>query len=197
MAAKDAAAITGLILAGGEGRRMAGADKGLLPYAGRPLVEHVLERLRPQVADVMISANRNLDTYRAYGHPVLVDVAEDHPGQFAGPLAGLHAGLRACTTPWLVCVPCDSPHLPDDLVARLYEAATAQAAALAVAATAAGMQPTFMLCRRDLLPALEAWLAAGERRVGGWCRAQHAVEVQFADAAAFGNFNDPDSLKSG
>jgi molybdopterin-guanine dinucleotide biosynthesis protein A len=183
--------ITGLILAGGEGRRMGGADKGLLPYAGRPLVEHAIERLRPQVAGLMISANRNLDSYRAYGHPVLVDAAEER----LGPLAGLQAGLRACPTSWLACVPCDVPQLPADFVAQLLAAATASASGLAVAATPAGMQPACLLCRRELLPALDAWLAAGERRVGGWCRAQDAVEVLFPDAAAFANLNEPDSLK--
>lgn len=170
---------------------MGGADKGLLPYAGRPLVEHAIERLRPQVAGLMISANRNLDSYRAYGHPVLVDAAEER----LGPLAGLQAGLRACPTSWLACVPCDVPQLPADFVAQLLAAATASASGLAVAATPAGMQPACLLCRRELLPALDAWLAAGERRVGGWCRAQDAVEVLFPDAAAFANLNEPDSLK--
>ena len=185
----EASVITGLILAGGEGRRMGGADKGLVPYAGRPLIEHAIARLRPQVAGLMISANRNLDVYRSYGFPVLVDASATR----LGPLAGLQAGLRESPTPWLLCTPCDVPRLPDDLLARLWAASKS---GLAVAATSAGLQPTCMLCHRDQLPALDAWLAAGERRVGGWCRAQKAVEVMFSDATAFGNFNDPDSLKT-
>jgi molybdenum cofactor guanylyltransferase len=182
--------VTGLILAGGEGRRMGGADKGLLPFQGRPLVTCAIERLAPQVGTLLLSANRNLDAYRAFGHPVLTDDSSE----FLGPLAGLRAGLAACATPWLVTSPCDCPALPADLVERLLAAATAGGAALAVATIEGRMQPTFQLCRRDLLPALDAFLAAGERRVGGWCREMGAVEVAFPDANAFKNMNNPSDL---
>jgi molybdopterin-guanine dinucleotide biosynthesis protein A len=175
--------ITGLILAGGEGRRVGGADKGLLDYHGKPLVAHVIERLAPQVDALLISANRNLDDYLDFGYPVLTDASAER----LGPLAGIAAGLRACETPWLVVCPCDCPHLPDDLVAQLM--AGIGQAQLAIAATSDGTQPTFMLCHRDRLPALDAWLAAGERKVMGWCRNQNAVEVGFPDSAAFANFN--------
>jgi molybdopterin-guanine dinucleotide biosynthesis protein A len=179
---------TGLILAGGEGRRMGGADKGLLALDGRPLVAHAIERLLPQVDALLISANRNLDVYRAFGHPVLTDASEE----FLGPLAGLRAGLAACATPWLVVCPCDCPALPADLVARLR--AAVGDAPLAVATVDGRMQPTFQLCRRELLPALDAFLAAGNRRVGGWCREMGAVEVAFPDANAFRNMNNPADL---
>lgn len=169
---------------------MGGADKGLLPYRGRPLVAHVIERLAPQMDALLISANRNLDVYRAFGHPVLMDDTTD----FLGPLAGLRAGLAACTTPWLVCCPCDCPALPADLVARLL--AAAGGVPLAVATVDGRMQPTFQLCRRDLLPALDAFLAAGNRRVGGWCREMGAVEVSFPDANAFRNMNNPSDLRA-
>lgn len=169
---------------------MGGADKGLLDYRGRPLVAHVVARFAPQVGTLLISANRNLDAYAAFGHPVLTDAT----AEFHGPLAGLAAGMAACTTEWLACVPCDCPALPPDLVVRLIEAATATQSAIAVAVTAAGTQPTFQLCRRALLPALTAYLAAGERRVGKWCRQQNAAEAFFADAAAFANLNSPDAL---
>lgn len=182
--------VTGLILAGGAGRRMGGTDKGLLPYRGRPLVAHAIERLAPQVDALLISANRNLEAYAAFGHPLVGDALPEYPG----PLAGLAAGLAACATEWLACVPCDCPALPPDLVARLLAAAEAQRAPLAVAVTAEGMQPTFQLCRRELLPALEAWLAAGERRAGLWCRQQNAAEAYFDDPAAFANFNHPEEL---
>lgn len=175
---------------------MGGADKGLLPFRGRPLVAHVIERLAPQVDRLLISANRNLDAYRAFAHPVLTDRAADpsaHPGQ-AGPLAGLQAGLAACTTTWLVTCPCDCPALPMNIVARLLAAATAQHAHMAVAAVEGRMQPTFQLCRREILPALERYLAAGGRKVGAWCREQGAVEVDFPDPDAFANFNRPEDL---
>lgn len=170
---------------------MGGADKGLLDFHGKPLVARVVERLAPQVDALLISANRNPETYANFGWPVIGD---DLPG-YQGPLAGLRAGLAACTTPWLVCCPCDCPQLPEDLVARLMAAAAAQQAALAVAVTPEGMQPTFQLLRRELLPALDAYLAAGERRVGRWCRLQNAAEANFPDAAAFANLNSPEDLR--
>lgn len=182
--------ITGLILAGGAGTRMGGVDKGLIDYRGRPLVAQVLKRLSPQVDSVLISANRHPDVYAVFGHPLVCDEMPDYPG----PLAGLAAGLAACRTEWLLCVPCDCPALPEDLAFRLLQAARAAKADIAIAATAEGRQPTFQLCRRALLPALRTFMDAGERRVGGWCRAQNATEVLFDDAAAFLNLNTPADL---
>lgn len=169
---------------------MGGADKGLLVFKGKPLAIHVAERLAPQVDGLVISANRNLDAYRAYGYPVLTDNVSER----LGPLAGLQAGLARCTTPWLVACPCDCPTLPEDLVARLLAAAEARAAALAVAVVAGRMQPTFQLCHRKILPALDRYLAAGGRKVGAWCKEQGAVEVVFENPHAFANFNRPEDL---
>ncbi len=183
-------AITGLILAGGAGRRMGGTDKGLLDYQGRPLVAHVIERLAPQVDSLLISANRNPDIYARFGHPLVSDDQPDYPG----PLAGLAAGLAVCPTEWLVCVPCDCPALPLDLVSRLWAAVQDHAAMIAVASTGGRMQPTFQLCQRSLLPALLDYLACGERRVGAWCGSNAAVEVDFSDTAAFRNLNSPNEL---
>lgn len=182
--------ITGLILAGGAGRRMGGADKGLVDYQGQPLVAHAIKRLAPQVNRLLISANRNLDSYRHFGFPLVSDDQPDYPG----PLAGLAAGLAACSTDWLICAPCDCPALPQELVSRLWAAAQEQSASIAVAATGGRMQPTFQLCRRSLLPALHAYLASGARKVGGWCHAQAAIEVDFADTTAFRNLNSPDAF---
>src|SRR5690606_13102364 len=132
---------TGLILAGGQGRRMGGVDKGLQPLRDRPMVEWVLERLQPQVADVIINANQNRDLYARYGHPV----AGDEIGGFAGPLAGLHAGLKSTSRAFVLTVPCDSPFLPHDLHARLYAASQAADADLAVAKTGDQAHPVFAL----------------------------------------------------
>jgi molybdopterin-guanine dinucleotide biosynthesis protein A len=110
----DINSITGLLLAGGMGRRMGGRDKWLLDLDGQTMASRVIERLLPQVGRLPINANRNLDTWRAYGLPVV----SDQIGGFSGPLAGMHAGLRACSTPWLLTVPCDSPFLPLDLVSQ-------------------------------------------------------------------------------
>lgn len=182
--------ITGLVLAGGAGRRMGGIDKGLLDYGGRPLVARVIERLAPQVDGLLVSANRNLDVYRGFGHPVLTDAEEGFPG----PLAGLRAGLAACPTPWLLACPCDCPALPCDLAHRLLAAATAQDRPIAVVTSPAGRQPVFQLCHRSLLPALDSYLAAGNRRVGLWCSEQGALEVHFDATDAFRNLNHPADL---
>lgn len=181
-----------MILAGGAGRRMGGADKGLLPYLGRPLISYAIERLAPQVSHLLISANRNLETYRGFGYPVLADSLND----YQGPLVGLQAGLAACTTPWLLMCPCDCPALPHDLVENLLVAAETRGANLAVAATAGQMQPTFQLCRRENLPALDAYLAGGGRKVADWCRTQSGLEVVFPDSGAFDNLNTPADLGS-
>ena len=139
--------IAGIVLAGGRGSRMGGVDKGLQRHGGLALAEHALNRLRPQVGQVMLNANRNLGTYSAMGAPVWPDALPDQPG----PLAGFLAGLDHCATDYLVTVPCDSPNFPLDLVARLSAALTLEAADVAIAATLEGgavqPQPVFCLMR--------------------------------------------------
>lgn len=183
--------VTGVILAGGQGRRMGGIDKGLQELQGRPMAQWVLERLAPQVGSVLINANQNLERYAEFGCEVL----PDRIGGFAGPLAGLHAALTHATTPLLVTASCDSPFLPVDLVARLHAALTAGNAQLAVARTGDRVHRAFCLVRRELLPQLEAFLAAGERKVGLWHASLKVVEVAFDDqAAAFSNINSAEDL---
>jgi molybdopterin-guanine dinucleotide biosynthesis protein A len=183
--------ITGVVLAGGLGRRMGGIDKGLQELNGRPLVQWVLERLAPQVGTVLINANQNLARYGEFGYPVLPDVIAD----FAGPLAGLHAALSHARTPLLVTVPCDSPFLPADLVLRLHAALQAQHADLAVPRTGDRAHRAFCLTRREMLPRLDAFLASGERKVGLWHASLKVAEVPFDDDAdAFRNINTPEEL---
>ena len=185
------AAITGLILAGGAGRRMGGVDKGLLSCAGRPLIERVWARFAPQVGVLLISANRSQARYAALGAPVI----GDELAGFQGPLAGLAAALRHCATPYLACVPCDAPNLPLDLVARLAAGlATVDDATAAVACVGGRRQPTFLLCHRSVRGVLEDYLAAGGRRAGAWLVDLGAVEVGFDNAAAFANLNTPAEL---
>jgi molybdopterin-guanine dinucleotide biosynthesis protein A len=184
--AKGADGVTGLILAGGQGSRLGGQDKGLVAWQGRPLISHALERLAPQVDQLLISANRNRDAYAAFGWPVLADAVAG----FAGPLAGILAGLHASRTPWLAVVPCDAPRLPVDLVARLLAEAITHNAPAAVAATVGRHQPTFCLCRRQLAPDLAAWLARDEHKLGAWLAHIGAIPVDF-DADGFANLNEP------
>lgn len=180
------AGITGIVLAGGRGRRMGGVDKGLKPLRGKPMVAWVLERFAPQVAEVLINANQNIDAYGGFGYRVIPDAI----GGFAGPLAGLHRGLSEARHPLVATVPCDSPFLPDDLVARLRAALEAGNAQLAVAKTGAQPHPVFCLCRRAVLPGLTAFLAAGGRKIDAWYAALTVAEVAFDDCpAAFSNIN--------
>jgi len=184
--------VTGLVLAGGMGRRMDSRDKGLVPFRGRPMVAHVVERLAPQVGPVVINANRNAEQYAAFGHPVI----GDEVGGFAGPLAGLHAGMRACTTALIVTAPCDSPFLPLDLVARLLAAMEAEIADLAVVRTGGFAQPVFALYHVTLLQSLTAFLESGGRKIDTWYATHRVAEVEFADEAAFANINTIEELQA-
>lgn len=181
--------ITGLILAGGLGTRMGGVDKGLQALNGEPMVSRILHRLQPQVGTLMINANRHLDDYRAFGVPVITDCI----GGQAGPLAGLHAGLAACNTDWLLTVPCDAPCFPQDLVERLSAGAADANAEAAIAITGSGAEqqrhPVFCLLRQSTLPALDRWLTNGGRKVDAWLATLRCASVHFDDAAAFVNLN--------
>lgn len=182
--------VTGIVLAGGKGSRMGGVDKGLQPLRGKPMVEWVLARFAPQVGEIVINANQNLATYEKYGHRVVPDAI----GGFAGPLAGLHAGLNAARHPLVVTVPCDSPFLPADLVERL--SASLKANHLAVAKTGAQPHPVFALMKREVRESLEAFLASGGRKIDAWYGALEVVEVSFDDEAdAFRNINTLEELK--
>jgi molybdopterin-guanine dinucleotide biosynthesis protein A len=187
--------ITGLILAGGRGSRMGSVDKGLQTFRGAPMVLHVIMRLSPQVGAMMINANQNMGPYEGFGLPVW----PDQIAGFAGPLAGLQTGLAQCDTPYLVTAPCDSPFLPDDLVARLAEALTAHDADLAVAVTGDGDElqahPVFCLMKSSVLSHLNEFLHNGGRKIDAWYRSLKFVEVHFPDESAFRNINTLEELR--
>lgn len=193
--------LTGLVLAGGQARRLQGHDKGLLPLHGQALVAHVVRRLQPQVTQVLINANRHLHLYARWG-TVLAD-APDLPAQ-SGPLLGLATGLRASPTPWLLCVPCDSPWLPLNLATQLWRGlATASAtpgqppARLAAAWANGRRQGVFLLVHRNHLPSLEAWLHTGGRKVDSWLEQEGVHDVDFNDPQAFRNLNTPQDWPAG
>jgi molybdopterin-guanine dinucleotide biosynthesis protein A len=182
--------VSGIVLAGGQGRRMGGVDKGLQVLRGKPMVAWVLERLAPQVDEILVNANQNLEAYARFGYRVVPDAV----GGFAGPLAGLHAGLSAAAHPLAVTVPCDSPFLPLDLVARLRRALGAHD--LAVAKTGEQPHPVFSLVRRAVLGHLAEFLAGGGRKIDAWYASLKVVEVPFDDEAdAFRNINTIAELK--
>jgi molybdopterin-guanine dinucleotide biosynthesis protein A len=185
--------VTGVVLAGGQGSRMGGVDKGLQPFRGKPMVAHVVERLAPQVDEILINANRNAEAYGQFGYRVIADEIEG----FAGPLAGFERGLAHATGDLVVTVPCDSPFLPADLVARLRDALESGGAELAVARTGAQAHPVFSLMRRGVHASLTQFLSSGQRKIDKWYAALKVVEVAFDDEAdAFLNINTREELAS-
>jgi molybdenum cofactor guanylyltransferase len=193
-----AVAITGLILAGGRGTRMGHVDKGLQAFRGLPLVAHAIARLAPQVGTLAININRNEALYAPFGLPLW----PDDPADFAGPLAGLQAGLSRCVTPYLLSVPCDSPLLPLDLAARLAAGLESADADLALAVTdgEAGdpqpqRHPVFCLMKTAVLPQLNDYLRNGGRKMEHWMTSLAMVDVHFDDRAAFNNINTLQQLQ--
>ena len=185
--------VTGIVLAGGQGSRMGGVDKGLQLFRGKPMAAHVVERLAPQVDELLINANRNPEAYAQFGHRVIADEIEG----FAGPLAGFERGLAHAKGDLVVTVPCDSPFLPADLVARLREALEGERAELAVAKTGEQVHPVFSLMRRSVHASLQDFLAGGQRKIDRWYGALDVVLVSFDDEAeAFLNINTREELAS-
>lgn len=168
----DRKIFTGVILAGGEASRMGGQDKGLLALNGRPLIEYVLDALRPQVGQVIINANRHPGSYGRYGCPVIKDEFDG----YCGPLAGMASCLRTVTTPIMVTVPCDSPFVPGDLVARLYRQMQVHDAEISVAHNGERLQPVFTMMRATVLDSLLVFLHGGERKIDKWFT-RHKVAI--------------------
>jgi molybdopterin-guanine dinucleotide biosynthesis protein A len=183
--------ITGVILAGGLARRMGHIDKGLLQFRGKSLIAHVIDRLGPQVDVLILNANQNRPVYEKMGYPVIADAVSN----FAGPLAGLHAALCACNTPLLVSAPCDSPFLPDDLVARLHAGLDEAQAQIAVPLSGGWRQLVFALCRREVLDSLTCYLDGGGHKVESWYATLKVIEVPFPNQANFANINTLEELE--
>jgi molybdopterin-guanine dinucleotide biosynthesis protein A len=178
--------VSGVVLAGGLGTRLAGEDKGLIDIGSRPMIAHVIERFAPQVTDLTINANRNVERYSAFGYPVVADTLAEYPG----PLAGIGAALAACREQILACVPCDSPFLPTDLVDRLHEAMVREGSRVSYAVSGDQPQPVFALLHSDLLESLSDYVADGGRRIMSWYRQIDATPVDFGeDDSAFANIN--------
>lgn len=191
METADPAQVTGVILAGGRGRRMGGRDKGLVELQGRTLVEHVLAGLRPQVGRILINANRNRERYATYGEPLVADALEG----FQGPLAGVAAAMQAARTPWILTVPCDAPRVPPDLLARLARALAREGAELAVAHDGQRLQPLHALLAVALHASLQAFLEAGGREVHRWCARHRTAVADFSDRPELlRNLNTPGDL---
>jgi molybdopterin-guanine dinucleotide biosynthesis protein A len=168
---------------------MGGVDKGLVPINGRPMIAWVIDALRPQVAEVLINANRNHDRYGEFACPVI----DDGDSEFRGPLAGIASAMRVAKTPWVAVVPCDSPLLDGELVARLYAAAVSSGSPVSAAHDGERLQPVFALLARDLLDDLAGYLDDGQRKIDRWYDRHGYAAVDFSDtAASFANINAPE-----
>ena len=183
--------ITAIILSGGRATRMKGADKGLMLLHQKPLIEHVIERLKPQVDEILINANREIAQYQAFGYNVLQDEIQE----FLGPLAGICQGFQWAKHDYILTVPCDSPLLPLDLAKRLMPALLEHDADIAVALSDNNTHPVFSLSKKSVLPSLTAYLEQGGRRVSSWQKSQKYIEVDFSDfSEAFTNLNTLEDL---
>ena len=183
--------ISVIILSGGRATRMNGVDKGLVLLQNKPLIQHVIERLSPQVDEILINANREIAQYAAFGLKVLQDENQD----FAGPLAGILLGLKHAKHDLVLSVPCDSPILPLDLVERLHNNMLENRMDIAVASSDGNAHPVFCLMKKSVLPSLVDFLNAGERKVSAWQKSQKYIKVDFSDCAdAFVNLNTPQDL---
>jgi len=185
--------VTGVILAGGRATRMGGVDKGLIPVNGRPMIAWVIDVLRPQVAELLVNANRNLDEYRALGYPII----DDGDREFRGPLAGIASGMRAATNKYVAFAPCDSPLVCDDLVPRLHAALSAAGTRIAVAHDGERLQPVFALLESALLDDLVRYLDSGGRKIDRWYAEHGFARADFSDVAeSFANINAPDEKQA-
>ena len=183
--------ISTIILAGGRATRMGCVDKGLISLKNKPLIQHVISRLQPQTNEILINANREIAQYEAFGLPVL----QDENAEFLGPLAGICLGLKHAKHEFVLSVPCDSPLLPLDLAARLYNGMLESLADIAVASSGGDVHPVFCLMKKSVLPSLLAYIVSGERKVSAWQKSLNYIEVDFSDnSQAFTNLNTFDDL---
>jgi molybdenum cofactor guanylyltransferase len=184
--------VTGLILAGGAGKRFAGQDKGLVELQGKPLVQWVLEGLAPQCQTCLVSANRNQTRYSQYGYPVITDVMT----HFQGPLAGIASALPHVKTPWVLTVPGDTPLVAPDLRVRLAQGLHTINARIAIAVTNGQSHPLHALLPVTCLTGLNLYLASGQRCIQDWLEEQSFAAVPFDDQADhFANLNSQRDLE--
>jgi len=180
--------ITAVILAGGQGRRMGGQDKGLIEVDGRVLVAILIEQLEQQVSNILINANRNQERYQAFGYPVISDQLDD----YQGPLAGFACAMNAVDTNFILTLPCDGPLLAADYVARFIVSQTETGALICVADDGERLQPVHALIRVDLLSSLNSFLDSGDRKIDRWYAMHDFARTDFSDCAdMFRNINTP------
>ena len=178
--------VAGVILAGGRARRMNNQDKGLMTFKGRPMISYALDALIPVVDYVMINANRNIEQYRQFGHPVISDQTDS----FDGPLAGVLTAMLQVEAEVLVVIPCDSPFIKAEYLQRLLLSRAENSADVAVAFDGVRVHPVFMAIKTALRNSLQDYLVGGQRKVVSWLEQQNLVKVEFTnEAEIFRNIN--------
>lgn len=169
--------VCAVILAGGMGRRVGGEDKGLIELNGKPMIAHVIDVIAPQVESLVISANRNIEQYESFSYPVI----SDRQKGFYGPLAGIDAAFAATDKPYLLCIPCDTPLLPQDLLNSLYNVLQASSAAMAIATDSQREHPVINLMRRSVGDDVRKQLEAGDFKLMNWIEKTGYARVDFSD----------------
>ena len=184
--------VTGVILAGGQARRMGGQDKGLVMLNGKPMIEIIIDAFKPQTSSLLINANRNHDRYSKYG----LDIVADELSGFCGPLAGMASALQTIDTDYLVTAPCDSPFIPHDLVQRLADALDNKSAEISVAHDGQRIQPVFCMLNKSVLQSLKNYLAAGDRKIDRWFKQHDFAIADFSDKPeTFDNINTHEDIE--
>lgn len=185
--------ITGVILAGGRAKRMGGQDKGLINVDGRTMIEIIIDQLSPQVNNILINANRHIEQYKKFTHPVISD---DNSTEFHGPLAGMLSALTNCSTKYILSIPCDSPFFPAELSSRLLSELIKADAEIAVVHDGNRLQPVFALIKKELSDSLENYINNGDRKIDLWYQQHHTVQVDFSDYSDIAlNINTPEELQ--
>ncbi|MCW9047974.1 MAG: molybdenum cofactor guanylyltransferase [Gammaproteobacteria bacterium] len=178
--------VTAVILAGGKGRRMQGEDKGLVELADRPLIEYVIDAIKPQVKNIIINANRNQSLYSHYGYPVISDTLDN----YQGPLAGFFSAMKETLSSYIVTLPCDGPLLASNYVERLIATLNKENAEIAVAHDGNRLQPVHSLIPVSLKASLENFLDSGERKIDLWYKQHNVTHADFSDCPqTFRNIN--------
>lgn len=178
--------ITGVILAGGQARRMEGQDKGLVLLNNKPMIEYVIEAIKPQVGTLLINVNRNIEQYETYGF----DIIPDDLSGYCGPLAGMASALNKTKTTYMLTAPCDSPFISNDLAQRLVDSLESESSDISVAHNGDRMQPVFCLIKKELLSSMTDFLDEGERKIDKWFKRHKLSIADFSDIPkTFDNLN--------
>jgi molybdenum cofactor guanylyltransferase len=184
--------ITAVILAGGQGRRMGGQDKGLVAYKNGNLIQYVIAGISRQTDNILINANRNIETYAAFGYPVVQDTMTG----FQGPLAGFYAAMSAATTDYILTLPCDGPFVVDSYLERMLDRLTQTDCEMVIASDGERMQPVYALLPVSLQPSLQNFLQQGERKIDRWYQQHRFSLAEFTDdEQLFTNINTPEDIQ--